>query len=73
MRNLTECLRRNTWLLMTAFLAFVSSAVVGYLTVDAESTTPAIWLATMWAMLGFGALIILLVLIECLAALSDND
>jgi hypothetical protein len=70
--KLTACLRENTWLLMAAFAAFVASSVVGALTVDAESTTPAIWLATMWVMLLIGAIIIIAVVIECLQALMDS-
>lgn len=70
--KLTTCLRENTWLLMAAFAAFVASSVVGALTVDAESSTPVIWLATMWSMLLVGAIIIIAVAIECLQALMDG-
>ena len=71
--QLTRCLRENTWLLMAAFAAFLASAVVGALTVDAESSTPAIWLATMWSMLLIGAIVIIAVAIECVTAMMKDN
>lgn len=70
--KLTMALRQNTWLLMTAFAAFTAAAVVGALTVDADSTTPAIWLATMWVMLAAGTIIIIAVALECLMAMMNR-
>lgn len=66
--KLTACLRLNTWLLLASFAAFVSASVVGTLTVDADSSTPAVWLATMWVMLAFGVLIVVLIVAECVQA-----
>jgi hypothetical protein len=64
-------LRENAWLLLTAFAAFAAAAYVGSVTVDAGSTTPVIWLATMWAMLAVGALIVVLVILECINAMMN--
>jgi len=58
---------------MTAFAAFLGSSVIGALTVDAESSTPEIWLATMWSMLIIGAVIIVAVAIECVTARMDDE
>lgn len=72
LQKLTQALRLNTWLLMAAFAAFTASALVGHLTVDAESSTPAVWLATMWVMLAAGAVIIIAVVIECITAMMQD-
>lgn len=69
--KLNNCLRQNSWLLLTAFAGFTASAYIGSVTVDAGSATPAIWLAAMWAMLAVGALIIVLVVIECFNAMMN--
>lgn len=66
-----NALRQSSWLLLTAFAAFAGSAYIGSVTVDAGSTTPAIWLAAMWAMLAIGALIVVLVVIECFNAMMN--
>jgi hypothetical protein len=71
--KLNEVLRKNAWLLLTGFLAFVGSAYIGSLTVDAGSTTPVIWLGTMWSMLAYGVIIMVSVLIECIQGLTGND
>ena len=62
--KLTEALRRNTWLIVAGCLAFVASAYVGALTVDAGSSTPAVWLGAMWMMLAMGALIMVVVIVD---------
>lgn len=67
--KLMNCLRKNTWLLVAAFLAFAASAFVGSLTVDSGTTTPVVWLAAMWAMLAVGAVVIVGVVVECALAL----
>ncbi|MBZ0306262.1 MAG: hypothetical protein K8I82_09355 [Anaerolineae bacterium] len=72
LQKLTQALRLNTWLLMAAFAAFTASALVGHLTVDADSTTPAVWLAVMWAMLAAGTVIVVAVAIECLMAMMQD-
>jgi hypothetical protein len=71
--SLTDCLRRNTWLLFVSFIAYTAASIVGSLTVDAESTTPAIWLLTMWAMLAFGTVIMIAVAVECAMAVMPNS
>lgn len=68
LKKLTGSLRQNTWLLFTAFGAFVAASVVGHFTVDSGTSTPEIWLVTMWVMLATGALIWVAVMVE--AALS---
>lgn len=68
----TQALRQNTWLLMAAFAAFTASALVGSLTVDANSSTPEIWLAIMWVMLAAGVVIIVAVALECINALMNR-
>lgn len=70
---LTECLRKNTWLLFVAFVAYTASSIVGSLTVDADSSTPAIWLLTMWAMLALGTVIIVAVVVECVMAVMSGS
>jgi hypothetical protein len=69
---LTDCLRKNTWLLFVSFIAYTAASIVGSLTVDAESTTPIIWLLTMWAMLALGTVIIIAVAVECVMAVMPG-
>ncbi|MCI0713498.1 MAG: hypothetical protein L0154_25300 [Chloroflexi bacterium] len=69
--KLNNSLRQNAWLLLTAFAAFAGSSYIGSVTVDAGSTTPAIWLAAMWSMLAVGAVIIVLVVIEAVNAMMN--
>lgn len=69
--KLSACLRQNAWLLLTGFLAFTASSYVGSLTVDANSTTPVVWLLTMWAMLAYGALIMVVVAIDCVQSMMN--
>ncbi len=69
-----DCLRKNVWLMLVGSIAFAGSAFIGSVTVDAESTTPGIWLATMWILLAVGFEIFVLVTIDCLMALmKQND
>lgn len=71
--NYLDCLRKNGWLMMVGCIAFAGSAFIGSVTVDAESSTPEIWLATMWIMLAVGFEIFILVTIDCLMALMNKD
>lgn len=71
-QSMMVILRRNVALIALAFAGFVGAAYIGSLTVDAGSTTPAIWLVAMWVMLGFGVLVILGVLLEILSEFSGN-
>lgn len=71
--QLTDCLRRNTWLLFVGFIAFTAASIVGALTVDSGSSTPAIWLLTMWAMLAFGTVIMISVAVECVMAVMPSS
>jgi hypothetical protein len=57
-------LRDRQWLMVAAFLAFASAAFVGNLTVDSGTSTPIIWLLSMWAMLLLGAVTVVGVIIE---------
>jgi hypothetical protein len=71
LKKLTASLRQNTWLMLTAFAAFVAASVVGHFTVDAGSATPAIWLAIMWAMLATGVIVWIAVILEAVIALNE--
>jgi len=63
-RKLMNTLRDRQWLMVAAFLAFASAAFVGNLTVDSGTSTPVIWLLSMWAMLAVGAVVIIGVVVE---------
>ena len=67
-RKFMNTLRDRQWLMMAAFLAFASAAFVGSLTVDSGTETPIIWLLAMWAMLAMGAVIVIGVVVEAVAA-----
>lgn len=67
-----DCLRKNVWLLLVGCIAFAGSAFIGSVTVDADSSTPGIWLATMWIMLAVGLEIFVLVTIDCLMTLMNK-
>ena len=71
--NYLDCLRKNVWLILVGCIAFAGSAFIGSVTVDANSSTPAIWLATMWIMLAVGFEVFVLVTIECVMTLMDKD
>lgn len=70
--RLAQCLRQNAVLLLTGFAGFLFASAVGALTVDAGSATPAAWLATMWVMLAFGAVIVVVVAVECVQVLLGS-
>ena len=67
-----DCFRKNVWLLLVGCLAFAGSAFIGSVTVDAESSTPGIWLATMWILLAVGFEIFVLVTVDCLMAVMNK-
>lgn len=71
--KLMRTLREDVYLIIAAFWSFAGSAWIGSLTVDAESTTPGIWLACMWVMLAVGAVIIIGVIVECVLAVLGRD
>lgn len=72
LNNYLDCLRKNVWLMLVGALAFTGSAFIGSVTVDANSSTPEIWLATMWILLAVGFEIFVLVTIECIMALMNK-
>lgn len=67
-----DCLRKNVWLMLVGALAFAGSAFIGSVTVDADSSTPGIWLATMWILLAVGFEIFILVTIDCLMSIMQK-
>jgi len=66
--KLMNKLQSRQWLMVAAFLAFASAAFVGSLTVDSGTSTPIIWLLTMWAMLLVGAVTLIGVMVEAVMA-----
>jgi hypothetical protein len=71
--KLNEVLRKNAWLLMTGFSAFVGSGLIGFMAAQIETKTPAIWLAIIGVMLAYGVIIMVSVAIESLQRMTGND
>lgn len=61
-------LRANVGLFNTAFIGFTGAAITGYMTVDANSSTPEIWLAAMWTMLGIGLILVVVGVFSAISA-----
>lgn len=70
MENFGESLRKNVWLIFTACFAFMGSAIIGYTTVDAGSTTPGVWLAMMWVMMAIAIVLLVVVALEAINAFT---
>ena len=71
--KLTKSLRSNGWLLVSAWLAWVGAATIGYINVLIDTTTPWIWLPAMWIMLAAGLCIVVAVALEALSAFTGSD
>ena len=65
--KLMQALRKNTWLLLVGFAAFLAASGVGWLADGVESDLAAlVWALSVWAMIAIGAVILIGVVLESL-------
>ncbi|HLA42642.1 MAG TPA: hypothetical protein VJZ27_04360 [Aggregatilineales bacterium] len=72
--KLMQSLRKNTWLLLVGFAAFMAASGVGFLADDVQNDTAGlIWALAVWVMIAIGAVILVGVVIESAMAMLGME